>query len=231
MKRGSKDIQGRRSLITGLGAAAAGATLIVTGAHAQTRRAASGFQPMRHRQDAWLNELSGEHRVFIDTATSVGGASALIYANNIYDAQANTYSGSPSDFAMIVVFRHFSTPFGYGDALWSKYGEGFSTLAAFVDPVTDKAPTVNLLNRPDRTDLLNFGVTIDALKAKGTQFAICNAATHFISMRLAEQMGGSADDIYEELVAGAIEDSRFVSAGVMALTRAQEYGYSLLYAG
>ena len=43
--------------------------------------------------------------------------------------------------------------------------------------------------------------------------------------------GGDAAEIYEELVASKVPDSRFVPAGVIATTRAQEHGYSLLYAG
>jgi len=41
----------------------------------------------------------------------------------------------------------------------------------------------------------------------------------------------SANAVFEELKDSVIPNSRFVSAGVIATTRAQEYGYSLLYAG
>jgi hypothetical protein len=229
MKSDNRDFKGRRSIIAGMGVAAAGLTLGATSARAQRR--SRSFEPMRHSADAWFNELPGTHRVFVDTSTPSGGAEGLLYANNIYDAQTNAYSGAPSDFAMIVCFRHFSTPFGYNDAIWQKYGEGLYGLMQFADPDTGKAPMINLMNSSSHTTLPNFGVTIDAHVAKGTQFAICNAATHFIAMQLAASTGGSADDIYEELTAGAIPNSRFVPAGVMAVTRAQEYGYSLLTAG
>ena len=101
----------------------------------------------------------------------------------------------------------------------------------FSDPETGGAPIINLMNSADHATLPNFGNTIDSLVEKGTQFAVCNAATQFFAQQIANAQGGSADAVYEELVAGAIPNSRFVSAGVMALTRAQEYGYSLLYAG
>jgi hypothetical protein len=228
MKRPNRDIEGRRSVITGLGVAAAGLTLGATSAHAQTAR--GGFRPARDRQDAWMDELPGDHRVFIDSASPEGGASALLYANNLYDAQTNAYSGGPADFAMLVCFRHFSTPFGYSDAVWKKYGEQFRAITGFADPDTGEAPMVNLMNS-DRSTLPNFGITIDSLAAKGTQFAICNAATHFLADQLAQEAGVSSDDVYAELIAEPIPNSRFVSAGVMATTRAQEYGYSLLYAG
>ena len=223
----------RRSVMAGLGVAAAGLTLSATAARAQTTapRAATGFEPARHTLDAWLDQMPGTHRVFIDSATAVGGAEALLYANNLYTARENAYAGEPADFAMVVCFRHFSTPFGYNDAVWAKYGEVFDSIMRFPDPATNAAPRINLVNSPAHTTLQNFGVTIDAVGARGVEFAICSAATQFIAGVAAHETGGDAEAIREELVAGAIGNSRFVSAGVMALTRAQEYGYSLLYAG
>ena len=221
----------RRSLMAGVGIAVAGLAAGATAARAQSRGAGSGFTPTRHDQDAWLGELSGGHRVFIDSATAHGGAEALLYANNLYTAQENAYAGGPGDFAMVVCFRHFSTPFGYKDPIWAKYGEIFNSLMQFPDPDTGAAPRINLMNSAAHTSLPNFGVTVDAVSAKGTQIAICLAATTFISGYIAEQTDGDAEAIRAELMAGAVDNSRFVSAGVIALTRSQEYGYSLLYAG
>jgi len=74
-----------------------------------------------------------------------------------------------------------------------------------------------------------MGDTISAQVERGTQFAVCDAATRFLAGGVAEAIGGSADDVYEEFLANAIPNSRFVSAGVVAKTRSQEYGFSLLY--
>jgi hypothetical protein len=224
------ELQARRSVLTGVGAAAAGLVLASQTACAQTDGSAS-FQPARHSADAWLDGLSGNHRVFIDSATAVGGAETVLYANNLYMAQEGPdYEGGPDDFAIVVCFRHFSTPFGYNDEIWAKYGEVFSSIMQYPDPATGNAPTANML-RQDRTDLPNFGFTIDLVAGKGTNFGICRAATQFFSGQIAQATGGNQPEVFEELVANAIPNSRFVSAGVMALTRAQEYGYSLLYAG
>jgi hypothetical protein len=38
------------------------------------------------------------------------------------------------------------------------------------------------------------------------------------------------DTVYKELIANTIPNSRMVSAGVLAVNRAQEYGYTLLTA-
>lgn len=226
MTKKNSALEGRRTMITGLGMAAAGLTLAATPARAQRRR----FSPERHDIDAWMGELSGRHRIFVDTATPNGAAEGLIYTSNLYNAQIDAYEGTPADLAMIVCFRHFSTPFGYSDAIWRKYGDAFGEIIGLAD-TGNGARNVNLLNTAGRSDLPNFGVTVDSLTARGAQIAICDAATQYVSGELARRTGGSANDIHAELVAGAIPNSRFVPAGVMALTRAQEYDYSVLIAG
>jgi intracellular sulfur oxidation DsrE/DsrF family protein len=221
--------KGRRTLIAGMGVAAAGLTLGASAAHAQS---SSRFQPARHGLDAWLDELPGSsHRVFVDSSTALGGAEALLYSNNILSAHANAYSGSDDDYAMVICFRHVSTPFGYSDAVWEKYGEIFNQFMQFPDPSTGSAPTSNLMNATDRMDLPNFGNTIDKLGARGVSYAICDNATQFFSAQVASRTSTSVDDVYAELTGSAIANSRFVSAGVIAVTRAQEYGYSILDAG
>jgi hypothetical protein len=205
--------RGRRSVITGLGIAAAGVTLAATGARAQSgRRSANEFQPARHDADRWMDELPGSHRIFVDTSTAGGGSDGLLYATNLYNAQINAYAGATSDLAMIVCFRHFSTALAFNDAIWEKYGEGLER--------TMTAP------RPAGID--GF---LASVAGNGAQYAICDNATQFFARQLASGTGASFNEIYDELVAGAIRNSRFVSAGVMALTRAQEYGYSVLVAG
>jgi hypothetical protein len=208
----TKDFNGRRSVITGLGVAAAGVTLAATGAKAQSGRRPGGFEPARHELDRWMDEMPGSHRIFVDTSTAGGGSDGLLYATNIYNAHINAYSGATADLAMIVCFRHFSTALGFNDAIWDKYREGL-----------EKTMTAA---RPAGID--GF---LASVAGSGAQYAICSNATRFFAGQLANDYDGTADDIYDELVANAIQNGRFVSAGVMALTRAQEYGYSLLVAG
>ena len=219
----------RRSLMTGFGAAAAAAVFVPATAGAQTR--ASNFRPARHTQDSWMDELKGQHRVFIDSATASGGAEALLYANNLYMANDSGYSLKPADLAIIVCLRHFATPFGYNDTAWKKYGKAFANIMQFKDPKTGLPPSSNLMNVDYGFALPNLGVTLKSLIDRGTRFAICDLATNFFATQIAQDTGATKDSVYKELVAGAIPNGRFVPAGVIALTRAQEYDYSLLYAG
>ncbi len=218
MKDGQQGRMGRRTLLTGMGVSAV-AGLAASGAAAQTRGRSDGFQPARHDKDAWMGELGGSHRVFVDSATAAGGANAMRYANNIITSHIEEYEGLASDYAMIVCFRHTSTPLAFDDAIWEKYG-------AYFDRDADPAPTTNPMNTASSS---NGRTTIAMLGGMGVQFVICSRATRVYAGMLASATGASPEAVYDELVAGAIPDSRFVPAGVLAATRAQEYGYSLLY--
>jgi len=191
-----------------------------------------GFRPPRHDKDAWMGSLAGDkdHRVFIDSASGVGGATAVLYANNILSAHQEDYAGADDEYAMIVCFRHAATALGYTDAMWQKYGEVFSRVTRLSVPGGDSPLAVNPLNL-EGANFGNIGNTLDHVRGRGVQFAICNRATHSMSRRLSAVTGQSAASHYAELIQENIATSRFVPAGVMAATRSQEYGYSLLYAG
>jgi intracellular sulfur oxidation DsrE/DsrF family protein len=221
----------RRALMAGMGAAAVAGLVVASSAEAQTGSRRSSFTPARHKLDAWFGELPGTHRVFVDSASATGGATALGYANNLLVSTDNAYPGEDAAMAVVVCFRHMSTPFGYGDAVWAKYGEVFHSMIQFADPTTNAAPKINLLNSTAHGMLPNRGTTIDALVAKGVHYAICNTASRGIAGVVAQRTGGNAEAVYQEFAANLIPKGRLVSAGVMALTRAQEYGYSVLISG
>lgn len=230
MYEDDKEFDTRRSLITGMGVAATGLALGAV-APAQARQSNTNGGPKRYELDSWMDEPIGDHRVFIDSARPEGGLEAAHYAVNILNAHTNTYGGDDGDYGMIVCFRRFSTPLGYNDAIWEKYGAAFNNALEFADPKTGEPFAANPLNLEGRRDLPSMGATIDSIANRGVKFAVCLAASRGISFMLAGATGGSADEIFEELTSSGITNSRFVPAGVMVATRAQEYGYSLLYSG
>ena len=219
----------RRSFLTGLGVSALGIGAMSAVAEAQAP-AAGRFQPARHAADDWMDQIPGKHRVVIDSVSPDGAGSALLFANNLYENQKG-YSLTDGDLAIIIVMRHFATPFAFTDAIWAKYGKPMGEMLKFNDPNTKQPPATNVYNGAGYgMALTNFGTTIDTLVKHGTRFAICDAATHFVATQLAGQ-SGNADAIYKEFAAGTIPNSRFVPAGVVGVTRAQERGYALIYAG
>lgn len=212
---------GRRTLLTNLGVTAVAglAATAVAGSAQAAEQPTAGFQPARHEKDAWLGELPGSHRVFVDSSTVDGGANALRFGSNIIKSHVDEYEGKASDYALVVCFRHGSVPYGFSDAIWAKYG---TVLGRDM-----KTPSTS--NPMNTASAANGQNSIPSMVENGIQFAICNRSTHGLAGRIAEATGIKADDAYAELVAGAIPNSHFVAAGVLAVTRAQEYHYSLLY--
>jgi intracellular sulfur oxidation DsrE/DsrF family protein len=224
---------GRRVLLSSLGVAAlAGVALGSTPAQAKSK--ARKFEPKRHALDEWMNSLPGDHRVFIDTDSTAGAGNALRYATNILNAQASGYKGADKDMAIIICLRHASTTLGFNDAMWAKYGSSLGSMmgrpaaapgtgtgtgtAAAPAPASPPAPVKNAQTR-----------AITDAAARGVHFAICDAATTLMSGMMARQAGATAEAVHAELVVNLVPSAHMVPAGVLALTRAQEYGYSFLY--
>ena len=228
------DTLDRRSLLGVVGVAAAAAALALRPGDAQAQTRTTPFQPARHAEDAWLDALPGKHRTIIDSISFNGAGDALLFANNIHIANAAGYGLTDADAAVIVTLRHRSTAFAFNDAMWAKYGRGLGEGLELLDPKTKQTPTINLLDASGYgTALPNFGQTISAVAKRGVHFAICQMATRRLSGQIAKAVGAdtTADAIYAELTANIAPNGHMVAAGVIAVTRAQEYGYTVLIAG
>lgn len=220
----------RRSFLARLGAGMtmAGATLAAGASPAQAQSPESGrWQPARHAQDDWMDQIPGKHRFVFDTTSAAGFGVGLAYANNFFVANESGYALKDPDAAVIIVARHFATPFAYKDAIWAKYGATLAGVTKLNDPKTKQPPAVNLYNAAGYDDLASMGTTVDTLVKRGAQFAVCQMATRFFAGMLARSSGGNADAIYNEVVANLIPNAHVVPAGIVAVNRAQERGYSL----
>ena len=219
----------RRSFLSRLGiaATAAGATFAAgaTGAHAQTT-SDGRWQPTRHAQDDWFDQLPGKHRFFFDTTTPDALAAAIQFAGNYYSANKDVYGLANADLAVVVGMRHRSGPFAFNDAMWAKYGATLAKRAQFTDPKTIEAPKINFYMQvapapPARARSLAGLMTL------GVQFAICNLSTRAIAGLIADASGGTTEAVYKEITANLIDRARLVPAGIIAVNRAQERGYSI----
>jgi intracellular sulfur oxidation DsrE/DsrF family protein len=66
------------------------------------------------------------------------------------------------------------------------------------------------------------------LAKRGVRFTVCDLSTHAIAGLIADSIGGKAGDIYPQLIANRVDSARQVPAGIVALNRAQEHGYSTM---
>ena len=210
--------------MTAIGAAAFGKVAL-----AQPESTTTRWEPTRHEKDDWLDNLPGKHRLVFDTTTPEGLGQALIFANNFMRANRSDYGLQDNDLAVVIVVRSRSTPFGYSDAIWSKYGAPIAKRAEFQDPKTKQEPKSNLYNAAGYDELLaNHGTTLESLFKQGVQLAVCSVATRAFAGSIAQAVGAKADDINSELIANLQNNSRMVPAGIVAVNRAQERGYSLV---
>ena len=211
----------RRSLVTGIGAAAAAVALGGTRAGAQAPPPAPAFRPVRHDQDAWLDKMAGQHRMVLDVTTANGVGEALGFANNLFTANKAGYNLDDSDLAIVICLRHFATVFAFTDPVWAKHGKALADAVKYTSR-TGEVPAANPHNAAPRG-------AFDGLAKRGVQFMVCDMASH----RFARLLAGSGDGeaVYKDMAAHMIPNSRFVAAGVVGTTRAQEFGYSLLSVG
>jgi hypothetical protein len=223
----------RRSFLARVGGAmaAAGAALSSGAAEphllAQSAPAATGWQPERHAKDDWLDQVPGKHRFFFDVTRTPGLVDAMQFAENFYDVNKNDYGVAAPDLAVIVGLRHNGAPFAFNDAMWKKYGETLARRAEYVDRQgKDTAPAANPYTPVAAADAARVR-GLAALIRKGARFAVCNVSTNGIAGMIARAAGGQADDIYKELAANLIDRARLVPAGIVAVNRAQERGYSV----
>ena len=191
------------------------------------------WQPRRHPQDDWLDRLPGQHRLVFDTTMPEGLGGAMLYASNFYLANQNGYGLGNTDVAVVIVLRHNSTPFAYNDAMWAKYGAIMAQRSNVIDPATGQPPKINIYNSGSAaagSTLRSAGITLDGLISKGMHVAVCEMATRRIAGAVA-QATSAGNAVYPELVANLIGTAHLVPAGILAVNRAQERGYSFANVG
>jgi intracellular sulfur oxidation DsrE/DsrF family protein len=218
----------RRFFLSRLGAGVSiiGGTVAVTPA-ALAEAGDSRWQPARHEKDDWLDKIPGQHRLVFDTTSADGLANASLFANNYFTANQNEYGLRDNDLAVVIIVRHKSTSFGYNDAMWAKYGKHFSEHALFTDPKTKEAPALNLY-ATSGNGTAPAG-RLDSLTKRGVHLGVCQMATRNISGIISRATGASLDSIFAELGANLVNNGRLVPAGIVAVSRAQERGYTFVY--
>lgn len=181
------------------------------------------------------------HRSLLDTTTINAANAAIYFADTFYAAARGGYGLEPSAFGVILVFRHFSTPFGLNDAMWAKYGAIIAGQAEdggrAGHPCGEAEPDA-VRARRRRTEARRQGRgqagqgrrPRDARIAcgQGVRFVVCATATEELAGQLARSLGGDAKAVRAELGANLVPGAVMVPAGIVAVNRAQERGYAFV---
>jgi hypothetical protein len=209
-----QNMKQRRAIIAGLGAvAAAGALGGPRSAEAQGA-SSDAFTPMLHSQDEWMSAIKGnKHRIVLDVTSPAGVPDAVRFAGNLLAGHKNGWGVEESDVALLVCVRHGATPFGYTDAIWSKYGKT-------IDPRATPPPVANPYNSGERSALAD-------LAKRGVQFMVCGTASRGLAGRIAGA-SGDAEAVLKEMGANLIASARIVPAGVVSVVHAQERRFALV---
>ncbi len=224
----------RRAIISG-SVLAAGLVTVARPASAFARTEDAAWRAAMEPQDAWLDRPGTRHRLVVDTSTAASAEAALSYVEAFYAANKSGYGLASETLGVVIVLRHLSTPFGYNDKVWSKYGAEIAEKLKLAGQSAIRAAHANpLLSAvsPQNATVKSSGGADDApslasLAAKGAHFAVCGAATTQIAKMLAKA-DGAAGAIEEELKANLVPGSVLMASGVVALNRAQEHGYAFV---
>lgn len=226
----------RRLMGAGMVVAAAGIAACSSGAKSEAQ-ATGSWEPTAENLDSWLDKPGTRHRMVFDSLTGEGGAEALDFANNFIHVNESAYGVKPEQLGVVVILRHMSTPYGYNQAVWAKYGKGFAEkmglkgeaakAAATTNPLLAAAPMLE--TPPKGMEWINQNSLPD-LASKGVRFAVCGLATKAIAAMVAGKTG-NADAIEAEFKSNLVPGALIVPAGISALNRAQEHGYSFAYIG
>jgi intracellular sulfur oxidation DsrE/DsrF family protein len=216
MKKAGYASQARRSFLSAIGSGvtmfgAAGAAF-APAALAQSTNAA--WQPKRHAQDDWFDQIPGQHRVVFDTTDTGGMNSAIMFSTNYYIANQSGYGLQNGDLAVVIVARHQSTPFAYSDVIWAKYGE----------------PISQFINYKENAKTNPYAKQLSAAIARGTHFAVCQMASRALAGSVAKAVNATTDDVMNEFASNLLPNSHLVPAGIVAVARAQERGYAFVHA-
>lgn len=213
-----RDITRRDALLTGLAAAS-----LPDLAGAQPAPARPRFVPATESKDAWLDEVPGKHRIVLDVTTSKGMPDGIRFAGNLFNGHKSGYGVDETDIVQVLCLRHYAMPYALTDAVWSVHGPALAKILSYTDPRGGPPPTANPFNSGERRQLAD-------LTARGVRFMVCETAARSFSRSLAGQ-GGDADAMFKLFSDNLIPQARYVSAGVVGVTHAQERGYSLLFVG
>jgi intracellular sulfur oxidation DsrE/DsrF family protein len=216
----------RRGFVSRLAAAAAAVVAAGIPSRAGSQSAAktaappeSGTKrsPVLHEQDRWLDALTGMHRQVYDIVTPAGTV-GIAFARNFLTANAEGYGLTDADSSVVVSFRHSAVYYAFGDAMWEKFKFGESV----------QQEGTQAKNPPTRNPELAL---ITSLQSRGVVCTVCGMALRRRAREAAQRAGTPPEAMLDQWRAGLIPGVVEVAAGVIAVNRAQERGFTYVYAG
>jgi intracellular sulfur oxidation DsrE/DsrF family protein len=221
----------RRGFLSRIAAGAAavglGGLVAPVAAVAQPSRA-PGSASASPEFEAWLNKITGKHKMIFDIPEPNGGF-GFAWARVFLNTTNETYGTNDAENSVAIVLRHNGIAFGMLSPMWAKYK--FGEMFKINDGATSAPAVRNPFAQVKAGELPLPGMAVDELLAKGVLVGVCNVALTIYSGMVASKMGMQAEAIKKEWVANLYPGVTVVPSGVIAVNRTQEKGCAYCFAG
>ncbi len=182
---------------------------------------------------SWVDRITGDHRQVFD-APEISEGDALHQARVWLAGFQEVYATTDADMHGVLVFRHKAIPMVVNDAMWAKYrlGKAYEQKDPASGKPAERNPFLNANSQADdQYGLIWPDGGLDTLMRRGQTVLACNMALRFMSGMLARKAKLEAKDVYTDLRANLVPGVTLMPSGIFAVTRAQEAGCRLMYAG
>lgn len=174
--------------------------------------------------EAWLNRITGKHKMLFD-APEVNGGMPVIWPRIWLNGNNDNYGTKDAENSPVIVLRHSAIPIAMKDDVWVKYklGEAFNIKDG------DAPATKNIFAKVMPLPLPGTG--LEAMLAAGALVGVCNVALTVYSAMVAQKMGQDPAAVKADWVAALLPGCQVVPSGVLAVARSQEKGCAYCFAG
>lgn len=170
--------------------------------------------------DAWMQRAGGKHRALFH-ATAPGDGAPMLMALNYLDVYGSAYN-APGDHVSAVIGVHGAAlPIALNNGAWDRYELGRRINVN--DPETKE---------PAKRNVFAVGApySIDTAITRGVLLLVCNVALTLTSRSIAGARSLAESDVYNDLKNSLIPGAILVPGLVVALSRAQEKGFTYIRA-
>lgn len=182
---------------------------------------------------SWVDRITGDHRQVFDSP-DIGEATQLHQVRTWLAGFKEVYGTADADMHGVLVIRHEAIPMVANDAMWAKYrlGKQYQQKDAASGKPASRNPFLNAnVKDGDAHSLLWPDGGLDTLIKRGQIVLACNMALRFMSGKLARAEKLEQKAVYADLRANLVPGVILMPSGIFAVTRAQEAGCQLMYAG
>lgn len=170
--------------------------------------------------DAWMQRARGKHRVLFH-ATSPGDGVPMLMAMNFLDIYGSAYRASREHVSVVIGVHGAALPIALNDGVWDRYELGKRINVSDADT-----------KEPARRNIFAIGgpYSIDTAIARGVVLLVCNVALTLTAGSIARARSLVEADVYNDLRSSLIPGAILVPGLVVAISRAQEKGFTYIRA-